>query len=277
MSITSHIPALHAGRETVVFVENDALIVRHPHEQLHIPLKAVSRVLAEGQSVAIELTAAPATDRTHVHRVWDVADAAAAFAFADSVNAALPERTAQTEAIAGADLVQGERLYEPGYRDWLRAVKRGALLASLVAIGSCVLVGFAGSPAAMILIIPLSVFGIPILMLGVLLAYGPFEERYLRKHGVRTAAVRLQGRPDLYAYTDPGGLVRTVGHSVQTWSIEAAYDPRDPGRVHPLQSRGRRIRDAVPAVLTLGIGLLFAGGAVVMVVGTLLGEFDGLI
>ncbi|MGW7029289.1 hypothetical protein ACWGFX_19215 [Streptomyces xanthophaeus] len=152
------------------------------------------------------------------------------------MNAALPERTTQTEAIDGADLVQGERLYEPGYRNWLRAMKLGALL-----------------------------------------AYGPVEERYLRKHGVRTAAVRLQGRPDPYGYTDPCGLVRTVRHSVQTWSIEAAYDPRDPGRVHPLQSRGRRIRDAVPAVLTLGIGLLFAGGAVVMVVGALLGEFDSLI
>ncbi|WP_225826255.1 hypothetical protein [Streptomyces naphthomycinicus] len=276
MSITSHIPVLHAGRETVALAENDALIVRRPHEQTHIPLKAISRVLAEGQSVTIELTAAPTTERTHVHRVWDVVDAAAAVAFADAVNAALPGRTGETEAVDGADLVSGERLYQPSYRNWLRGMKRGAFVAALVAIGSCVLVGFMGSPGAMIFIIPFSFFGILIFTFGAFLAYAPVEERYLRKHGVRTAAIRLQDQPGLYAYTDPGGVVRTVRHSIPTWSIEAAYDPRDPGRVLPLQSRGRRIRDAVLVAFTLGIGLLFAGGAVVAVVGAFLGKFDSL-
>ncbi|MEU9105730.1 hypothetical protein AB0D54_15380 [Streptomyces xanthophaeus] len=104
---------------------------------------------ADGQSVTIELTAAPAADTMHVHRVWNVVDAAA-FAFADAVNAALPERTEETEAIDGADLVHGERLYRPGYRNWLRGMKRGALLATLVAIGSCVLAGFTGSPSAVV-------------------------------------------------------------------------------------------------------------------------------
>ncbi|GAA4936303.1 hypothetical protein ACFPM3_06380 [Streptomyces coeruleoprunus] len=276
MSITSHIPVLHAGGETVALVENDALIVRRPHERTHIPLKAISRVVAEGRSVTIELTAAPTTELTHVHRVWDVVDAAAAVAFADAVNAALPGRPEETEAIDGADLVSGERLYQPSYRNWLRRMKRGALVATLVAIGSCVLVGLMGSPAAMIFIIPFSFFGIPILTFGAFLAYAPVEERYLRKHGVRTAAIRLQGQPGRYAYTDPGGVVRTVQHSIPTWSIEAAYDPRDPGRVLPLQSRGRRIRDALLVVLILGIGLLFAGGAVAAVVGAFLGTFDSL-
>ncbi|MFF5775474.1 hypothetical protein ACFY7Y_00750 [Streptomyces virginiae] len=272
MSITSRIPVLHAGKETVALVENDALLVRRPHEQTHIPLKAISRVRAQGRSVTIELTAAPTTDVTHVHRVWDVADADGV-AFADAVNAALPERT---EAIDGADLVSGERLYQPSYRNWLRGMKRGALVATLVAIGACVLVGLTGSPAAMIFIIPCSFFGIPVLAFGAFLAYAPVEERYLRKHGVRTAAVRLQDQPGLYAYTDPGGVVRTVRHSIPTWSIEAAYDPRDPGRVLPLRTRGRRIRDAVLVAFILGVGLLFAGGAVAAVVGAFLGQFDSL-
>ncbi|MET9605335.1 hypothetical protein ABZZ17_09720 [Streptomyces sp. NPDC006512] len=276
MSITSPTPVLHADKETVVFVENDALLVRRPHEQTHIPLKAISRVRAEGQSVTIELTAAPTTDKTHVHRVWDVADTAAAVAFADAVNAALPERTEETETIDGADLVSGERLYQPSYRNWLRAMKRGALVATLVAIGSCVLVGFTPSPAAMVLIIPFSFFGILILTLGAFLAYAPVEERYLRKHGVRTAAIRLRDEPGRYAYTDPGGVVRTVRHSIPTWSIEAAYDPRDPGRVLPLRSRGQRIRAAVLVVLILAIGLVFVGGAVTVVVGAFLGKFDSL-
>ncbi|MFF4079242.1 hypothetical protein ACFYZN_07530 [Streptomyces sp. NPDC001777] len=274
MSITSRIPVLHARGEAVVFVENDVLTVRRPHEQTHIPLKAISRVLAEGQSVTIELIAAPTTDKAHVHRVRDVVDAAVAFA--DAVNAALPGRTEETEAIDGADLVWGERLYQPSYRNWLRGIKRGALVAALVVIGSCVLVGFTGSPAAMTVIIPFGFFGTVILALGAFLAYIPVEERYLRKHGVRTAAIRLQDQPGLYAYTDRGGLVRTVRHSVPTWSIEAAYDPHDSGRVLPLRSRGRRIRSAVLAACTLGIGLLFAAGVVAAVVGAFLGKFDSL-
>ncbi|MFE5486500.1 hypothetical protein [Streptomyces sp. NPDC056527] len=276
MSITSPIPVLHAGGKTVVLVENDALIVRRPHEQARIPLEAISRVLAEGQTVTIELTVAPTTDRTHVHRVWDVVDADAAVAFADAVNAALPRRDEGTEAIDGADLVSGERLYQPSYRNWLRGMKRGALVSTLAAIGSCVLVGLMGSPAAMIFIIPLSFFGIPILALGAFFAYQPVEEWYLRKHGVRTAAVRLQDEPGRYVYTDQGGVVRTVRHSIPTWSIEVAYDPRDPGRVLPLQSRGRRIRDAILVGLTLGIGLVLAGGALAAVVGAFLGKFDSL-
>ncbi|MEV7556839.1 hypothetical protein [Streptomyces sp. NPDC089795] len=254
-------------------MENDALVVRRPHEQTHIPLKAISRVLAEGRSVTVELTAAPTTDRTHVHRIQDVVDIAAAVAFTDAVSAALPGRTEETEAVDGADLVTGERLYQPSYRNWLRRMKRGALVATLVAVGACVLVGFVG-PAAMIIIIPSGFLGIPILTFGAFLAYGPVEERYLRKHGVRATAVRLQEEPGLYAYTDPGGLVRTVRHSVPTWSIEVAYDPGDPGRVLPLRSRGRRIRDAVLVALTVGLGLLLTGGAVAAVVGAFLGEFD---
>jgi hypothetical protein len=275
MSITSRIPVLHAGGDTVALVENDVLIVRRPHEQTHIPLEAISRVTAEGRTVTIELTAAPTTQETHLHRVRDVVDAGAG-AFADAVNAVLPERSEDAEAIDGADLVWGERLYQPSYRNWLRGMKRGALVATLVAIGSCVLVGFTGSPAAMVFIIPFSFFGILILTFGAFLAYAPVEERYLRKHGVRTVAVRLRDQPGRYAYTDPGGLVRTVRHSVPAWSIEAAYDPRDPGRVLPLRPRSRRIRDAVLIAVVLGIGLLFAGGAVAAVVGAFLGEFDSL-
>jgi hypothetical protein len=167
-------------------------------------------------------------------------------------------------------------LYQPSYRNWLRRMRRGALVAALPAIGSCVLVGVMGSPAAMIFIIPFSFFGILILTFGAFLAYEPVEERYLRKHGVRTAAIRLRDQPGRYAYTDPGGVVRTVRHSVPAWSIQAAYDPRDPGRVLPLQSRGRRIRDAILVVFILGIGLLFAGGAVAAVIGAFLGKFDSL-
>ena len=56
-------------------------------------------------------------------------------------------------------------------------------------------------------------------------------------------------------------------------SIDAAYDPRDPGRVLPLRPRGLRIRDAVLVVPTVDSRHLFAGGAVAAVIGAILGTF----
>ncbi|MEV8588637.1 hypothetical protein [Streptomyces sp. NPDC051180] len=274
MSITASIPVLHAAKDTVVRPEGEALLVRRPHEQTLIPLRAVGRVLVEGRTVTIELTSAPGAERTHVHRVWDVVDEAAAAAFAEAVNAALPERA---DAVDGADLVTGERLYQPSYRNWLRGVKRGSLLATLAFVALCVLVGVAGYPAALIVMIPFAFIGLPVLALGALLAFEPYEERYLRRHGVRTSAVRLQGEGNLYAYADPGGVVRTVRAPVRTWDIQAAYDPRDPGRVVPLRARARRIRNSagVLSLLVVGFGLTaVAVGAVIAAF--FFGSFDTL-
>ncbi|GAA2801601.1 hypothetical protein [Streptomyces showdoensis] len=271
MSITAPIPVLHGGKDTVVRTEGEALLVRRPHEETHIPLKAVGRVVAEGRTVTIELTTAPATVTRHVHRIWDVDEAAAA-SFAEAVNAALPERTEEAD---GADLVSGERLYQPSYRNWIRGLKRGALLGTLAAVALCVLVGVTGHPVAMTAIIPSAFFAIPITALGAFLLFEPHEERHLRKHGVRTSAIRLRGEHGRYAYTDPGGVIRTVRSSEQSWNIEAAYDPRDPGRVAPLRSRARRIRTAAVALSVLGVGLLFTAGAVGSVVAAFLGFFEG--
>ncbi|MER5306508.1 hypothetical protein ABT034_01715 [Streptomyces sp. NPDC002773] len=271
MSITSPIPALHADGDTVVLPEGDALLLRRPHEQARIPLVAISRVLVDGRTVSIELTASPTAEKTHVHRIWDVADEAAAVAFAEAVNAALPERT---EAIAGADLVTGERLYQPSYRRWLRGVRRGALIAALVVIGLCVLARSSGHPGALV-VFTFGFFAVPTLALAAWLMFEPVEERYLRKHGVRTTAVRLQSEPGRYEYVDPAGVFRGVRHSVQTWSIEAMYDPRDPGRVGPVKSRGQRIRFAALILFIAVIGLFFTAGTVAGVVYAFLGTFEG--
>ncbi|MFF5784401.1 hypothetical protein ACFY8P_05455 [Streptomyces sp. NPDC012693] len=270
MSITAPIPALQGGKDTIVKAEGQALLVRRPHEETHIPLEAVARVVTEGRTVTIELTSAPDAVTVHVHRVWDV-DEAAAVAFAEAVNGALPERTA---AVAGADLVTGERLYQPSYRRWLRGIRRGSLYASLATVGLCVPVGLTGTWVAVLAILMFAFFAIPVLALGVWLLYGPVEEHHLRKHGVRIPAVRLRGERGSYAYPDPGGVVRTVRHSVQAWSIEAAYDPRDPGRVVPLLPRGRRILESFMALLVLGLGLLPAAGVVATVVAVFIGAFD---
>ncbi|MER8043083.1 hypothetical protein [Streptomyces sp. NPDC094032] len=265
------IPVLHSGKDTVVRPEGDALLIRRPHEETHIPLKAISRVLVEGRTVTIKLTSGPETATTYVHHVQDV-DEAAGLAFAEAVNRVLPERT---EAVDGAGLVTGERLYQPSYRNWIRRVKRGSLFALLAAAALCVLVGVTGHPAALVAIIPFSVTAIPFAAFGTVLLFEPYEEWYLRRHGVRTSAIRLRDQRATYAYTDPGGLIRTVRGSSETWNIMAVYDPRDPGRVVPLRTRSQRILSSGMALLVLGIGLLFAAGVVVSVVGAFLGVFEG--
>lgn len=258
MSLTSHIPLLHAGADTVVLVEDGGLTVRRPHEQAHIPLAAISRARVEADHLAIELTASPGMDKPFVHRVWDVADAGVATAFADAVNAALPERPEGVEPVDGAGLVSGERLYQPSYRRWLRRMRLGTYAGVVLVIGVSVLVGVLGTPTNLALVTPLGLVAIPVLALGAFLLYTPVEERYLRKRGVRTAAVRLHGRSGEYVFTDPSGMIRTVFSSVNTWSIEALYDPRDPGRVLALRSRKQRLPGVLAIFLVLAVGFLFA-------------------
>jgi hypothetical protein len=90
MSITSHIPVLHADRETVALVENDPLLVRRPHEQ------------------------------THVHPVWEVVPLLSPTPWPRLCQGGARRRRRST-----ARLVRGERLYQPSHRNWLRGMKRG--------------------------------------------------------------------------------------------------------------------------------------------------------
>ncbi|MFJ5139596.1 hypothetical protein [Streptomyces sp. NPDC088707] len=266
MSITSPIPALRGPDGTGLRVEGQALLLRRAREELHIPLKAVARVRAEGRTVAVELTA-PAGATPHVQRFADV-DEAAATAFADAVNAVLPERP---EAVDGSGYLSSNRLGDPSVGRVLRVVKRGALYGTLAIVALCVLVIATGHAAAIIIVIPSGFLGLFFLVLGWATSYPSREERRLRRHGVTVAAERAPGEQSVYVYADPEGLHRTVRKFADTWTIDVAYDPQDPGHVVVLRSRAARALDLALTGSGLLIGLVGAAGAVAGVVIGLLG------
>ncbi|MCD2466961.1 hypothetical protein ACFCWD_05145 [Streptomyces sp. NPDC056374] len=266
MSITSPIPALRGPDGTGLRAEGQALLLRRAREELHIPLKAVARVRVEGRTVAVELTA-PAGATPHVQRFADV-DEAAATAFADGVNAALPE---QPETVDGAGYISSTRLGDPSVGRVFRVIKRGALHGTLAIVALCVLVIATGHAAGIVIIIPSGFLGLFFLVLGWATSYPSREERHLRKHGVTVAAERAPGEQSVYLYKDPEGLSRAVGKFADTWTIDVAYDPQDPGHVVVLRSRGVRALDLALTGSGLLIGLVGAAGAVTGAVLALLG------
>ncbi|MGW8353827.1 hypothetical protein [Streptomyces wedmorensis] len=266
MSIMSPIPALRGPEGTGLRVEGEALLLRTAQEEVHIPLMAVGRVRAEGRAVAVEL-AALAGATPAVYRLEEV-DGAAAAAFADAVNGALPERS---EPVDGITYISGNRLIDQHAVRLFRRLKRGALHGLLVIAVLCVLVSVTGHPVALIAIIPTGLFGLLFLILGTGGAYPPYEEWCLRKRGVTVAADRVSGEPGTYVYVDPMGLHRTVRKFAPSWTIDVAYDPQDPGRVVVLRTRAMWWLDVTLASAGLLIGFLGAAGAVTATVLALLG------
>lgn len=270
MSITSPIPALQGPGGTFLRVEGQTLILRRAREEMRIPLRAVERVRAEGRAVAVELTA-PAGTTPSVQR-FEGADEAAAVAFADSLNAALPT---EGKLADGSLHIEGDRLGgDPHTTKALRALKRGTLYASLTVVALCVLVSVTGHPAAMILIIPFGFMAVGFLAGGSVPAYGPYRERHLRRHGVTTVAERIPGEPGWFAYTDPTGLSRHVRSTAAAWTIDVAYDPQDPGRVTTLRKHPWLSFDGILGMASIGTGLCFAAGTIAIVVTSLLGTGD---
>ncbi|MFB6842508.1 hypothetical protein [Streptomyces sp. NPDC056361] len=266
MSILSSTPPLRGPEGTGLRVEGEALLLRQPQEEVHIPLRAVGRLRAEGRAVAIELTAAPGAVPAVLR--FEGVDEAAAAAFADAVNAALPE---EPEAVDGVQDLSGNRLGDRHATLLFRRLKRMALYGTLAIVALSVLVCVTGHPVALLAIIPSGFFGLLFLVLGTGGGYPTYEEWYLRRHGVTVTADRVPGQPGQYVYVDPMGLQRNVRKFASTWTIEVAYDRRDPGRVVVLRSRGMRWLDIAMAGSGLLIGFLGAAGAVAATVVALLG------
>ncbi|MBC2908069.1 hypothetical protein [Streptomyces cupreus] len=95
MSIMSPIPVLQGRDGTVLSAEQEGLVLERSGEELTIPAEAIARVHAKARSVTVELRA-PLGATPSVHRIEDVSEAAAT-AFADAVNALLPEPTEKTD------------------------------------------------------------------------------------------------------------------------------------------------------------------------------------
>lgn len=100
---------------------------------------AIERVHAEGRSVTVELTAAAGATPA-VRRVDGVSEAAAR-AFADAVNRALPERADEGVAVDGSGLIITRALTGSPPERRQRIFRWGTLAVALVIVGLALTVG----------------------------------------------------------------------------------------------------------------------------------------
>ncbi|MFF9017500.1 hypothetical protein ACF09C_31640 [Streptomyces sp. NPDC014870] len=282
MSITSPIPVLHGDRGTELRSEGEGLLLRRRDDELRIPLVAIARVRAERRAVTIELTAPAGTEPTE-YGVTDVS-AAAATAFADAVNAALPERTADEPAVDGSTLVVTRSLVsgddgEDGEADdarprglpkpakWATWAANGAIALLAVAVG--VADGNWGRGIATLLLGELAIGAVFLAWAGLMSVW---EGWYLRRYGitVETRQVYRNGT-DTNAYTATDGVTRYVGGTDKGRTVRVAYHPRKPGTAVVLTGLGDRIGGLILCLVIAGIAGLIAWGVVALA----LPAFDG--
>ncbi|MEU5216066.1 hypothetical protein AB0G79_07690 [Streptomyces sp. NPDC020807] len=269
MSPTSPIPALRGPDGTGARVDGRTLLVRQVMEEMQVYLEAVARLRAEGRTLAVELTA-EAGAVPAVYR-YEGADEASVAAFADAVNALLPETPARvdgTQYMAGVRL--GRDLQE---RRLHRVLRRSSLYGACVVVAATVAAGFVMPAAATAGVAVFATLGMLVLVGCAAALYGPYREAYLRRHGVRVTAERVPGE-SRYAYRDASGLERVVRGSGEAWTLDVLYDPRDSGRVLVPRSLGRRLPGLVGIGAAALLGLAFLALPVAALVEALLG-LDG--
>ncbi|MFG2296585.1 hypothetical protein [Streptomyces sp. NPDC048603] len=301
MSMTSSIPVLQGKEGTELRSEGDELVLRRPHEELDIPLAAIRWVHAEGRVVAVELTA-PAGVESALHRIEGVSRAAAR-AFADAVNVALPERAGDDEGIDGSTLVTtrslpspdeaGEEEEEAG-EDPVRTRVKGTKLIISVAhvahVAFSVIVGIAGEHVGRAVAVLLTgALGIKVISWVASALWAAWDNWYLPRHGITVDASRVwpvdasRVWPDdasrvwldntvRYAYTDTGGTTHSFFSSSEKETIRIAYDPSRPSSMVGCGGGwGRQASD----LLGPTIGLVFAAPFVYGAIALALPAFDG--
>ncbi|MFD4110137.1 hypothetical protein ACFWWU_28815 [Streptomyces sp. NPDC058650] len=268
MSITSPIPVLQGSKNTVLRSDGRALLLSRPHEELRIPLMAIERVRAEGRSVAVELTAAAGATPA-VRRVGGVSEAAAR-AFADAVNRALPERAEEDVAVDGSGLVITHVLTESPAERRQSLFKRGALAAALVIVALALTFGIREGGIDGFMLAVTTLFGGTMASVttagGAAGLWSACRGWHLTRHGITVEAERTAGTPGklrasgTYVYTDAVGVSRTVSGSAGAWTIHVAYDPQNPGNVVVRRSGLRTVGYVVLSLgcLCLGLGFTFA-------------------
>ncbi|KOX30859.1 MULTISPECIES: hypothetical protein [unclassified Streptomyces] len=268
MTTTPSIPVVQGSGKTSLRLDGDALLLSRPREEARIPLAAVGRVLAEGRSVAVELTA-PEGAVPSVHRIDGTSEAAATM-FAAAVNAVLPGVAGRDATADGAGLVEARTL-SPNWRARkLRAIKRGSygLLGALVIAG--VLVCVLGDPFVLIVLVIGGVVGTVGLAAGANALANWYREWRLVRHGVTTFAAEDPREPGTYLYVDPAGLVRHVFTWAGGTAVKVSYDPRDPGNVVlPRVALMRRV-ELCAGLFFVVLGLGAYACAITMVVLTIL-------
>ncbi|MFF9909685.1 hypothetical protein [Streptomyces sp. NPDC013457] len=252
MSIMSSIPVLRGRDATVRCSEQEELVLERPAEKLTIPLRAVARVHAEARTVTVELRALAGAVPT-AHRVEDVSAAAAA-AFADAVNALLPQPVEDIDGGAVVGVRTFTETWLQTFRHGLRRVMLGYLGALLaLAVTTAIAGPERTAVAGAVFIVPLGLLAAAFLWIGVVCVVPWFRQLRLRRHGVTVDAVQAD-EPGTYRYTDGTGVTRLFSHPATTPSVPAAYDARNAAKVLVLQDPSTRLID-----ITLGSCFLLAG------------------
>lgn len=239
MSISSPIPVLQGDRGTELRSTGEELLLRRPDAELRIPLAAIARVHTERRDLAVELTA-PAGAEPTVYRVTDVS-AVAASAFADAVNAALPERTAGEETIDGSTLVATRSLVYgdddeeeeeennvpiglPSHSKWLSYAGYVAVAALAVAVG---LIDENWSRGIATLLLGEAGAGVTYLtLMGVTMVWRAW---YLPRYGITVDGLQIyRDGETTNAFTATDGVTRYIRGDNKGKPVRVAYHPRNP-------------------------------------------------
>jgi hypothetical protein len=226
----------------------------------------------------VELTA-PAGSVPAVHRVEGVSEAAATV-FADTVNAALPERAEGSEVVDGSALVTVRALTESREERRTRTLKISGLAVLVLIVALAMAVGIHGVWSIAVLILLSGPLGAGITAFGAMAMLLVHYQWYLPRYGITVEAERLEdtsgllGRSGNYAYTDMHGVSRPTYIKGSATTVQVAYHPRRPGTVVPCYSWLRKAWDTVFCLGILLIGLAIDAGVVVMAVGAFQGEYD---
>ncbi|MFD8205406.1 DUF3592 domain-containing protein [Streptomyces sp. NPDC059695] len=241
---------LRGSGDAVLRFEEGAVTLGRPDVGHHIPLAAIARARAEGRTVEMELRAPEGAEPT-TYRVEDVSEAAAT-AFAEAVNGALPEADGD-----GAALVTTWIPSAPARR--LAPWQVRALVAAVPVVALDVFLGVAGPLPYLFLFWPAAL----VVAVGVFLVHvtarGLYRMWHLPRHGITVVAEfsHHTNRTRVYRYTDTTGTAHTYDNSVGGERFEVAYDPRNPKvAVH---REGLYVRGMMALMTLVGCGLTGGG------------------
>ncbi|MFE5713873.1 hypothetical protein ACFQ7J_24020 [Streptomyces sp. NPDC056501] len=214
---------LRGSGAAVLRFEGGAVNLGRPGATHDIPLAAIELVHARGRTVAIELTAPDGVEPA-TYRVEDVSEAAAT-AFAEAVNTALPART---EAVDGSALVTTYTHAAPAPRFPRRTAL--AIGAAVPVVGLDVFLGMAGRLEYALTFWPALLVVVTGAYLGFTMGQGLYRMWYLPKHGITVVAQfsHYTNNTKVYRYTDTGGASHTYSNNVGGQTVELSYDPRNP-------------------------------------------------
>ncbi|MFI9118644.1 hypothetical protein ACIGW0_04420 [Streptomyces bikiniensis] len=250
--MTAASPLVLRGRgDAVLRFTGAAVTLGRTDGEHHIPLAAIEGVYAEGRSVEIELVA-PVETEPVVYRVEDVSEAAAT-AFADAVEAALPDQVAEVD---GSTLVTHRPPVAPAPRGHRTKLLVAGIAVPVLALD--VFLGVAGRPEHA------ATFWLALLVTAVggylafFMGQGLYRMWHLPRNGI-TVHARLShytNNTGVYRYTDTTGASHTYTDRMGGNTVELAYDPRDPKvAIHP---EGVYSRCMMALMMLVGCGM--AGG-----------------